>query len=93
MNGKAKGSRAERRCMKDLEQYGYRCSRSGASLGVFDVIAISACEIRLIQVKSGRQYASAPERAAMAAFRVPLNASKEIWRYPDRCRVPLIERL
>ncbi len=93
MNGKAKGSRGERRCMKLLEDAGYSCSRAAASLGVFDVIAIGAVDIRLVQVKTGQQYASGIEREQIAAFVAPANASKEIWRFPDRCRAPLIERL
>lgn len=93
MNTKAKGNRAERRCMAILTAAGYACSRAAASLGIFDVIAIGAADIRLVQVKAGTKYCSAIEREQIAAFVAPPNCSKEIWRFPDRCREPLIERL
>jgi Holliday junction resolvase len=93
MNGKAKGSRAERRAMRILEAAGYHCTKAGASLGVFDVLALGPHDIKAIQVKSGTKYCSALEREALHLLAVPANVSKEIWRFPDRCRVPLIERL
>ena len=93
MNGKAKGSRAERRCMKLLEASGYVCCKAGASLGLFDVIAIGATDVKCVQVKAGTKYVSALEREQLQLLRVPTNVSKEIWRYPDRCRAPLIEHL
>lgn len=92
-NSKAKGNRAERRCMVILESAGYSCSRAAASLGIFDVIAIGAQDIRLVQVKSGTRYASGVEREQMTNFVAPANASREIWRFPDRCKAPLIEVL
>jgi Holliday junction resolvase len=93
MNTKAKGSRAERRAMKILEAAGYVCTKAGASLGLFDVVAIGPHDVRLVQVKSGGEYLSAIEREQITALQVPTNVSKEGWRFPDRCHVPLIERL
>jgi Holliday junction resolvase len=93
MNGKRKGTNAERRAMKLLEAAGYLCMRAGASLGVFDVLALGAHDIKAIQVKSGTRYCSALEREQLQLVQVPPNVSKEIWRFPDRCRAPLIERL
>lgn len=93
MNGKRKGARAERRAIAMLEAAGYVCTKAGGSLGAFDVIAISAQTIRCVQVKSGGQYCSAVEREHLHLVAVPANVSKEIWRFPDRCRHPLIERL
>jgi len=36
---------------------------------------------------------TALEREALQYLPRPANASIEIWRFPDRCRAPLIERL
>jgi Holliday junction resolvase len=91
MNSKAKGSRCERRCMRILERAGYATSRSSASLGVFDVFAVSAQCVRLVQVKSGTQYLRSHEREAIQLFQTPANVTKECWRFPDRCKQPLIE--
>lgn len=52
MNRKAKGSRNERRTMRLLEAAGYSCTRAAASLGTFDVIAVSAADVLLVQVKT-----------------------------------------
>lgn len=93
MNHKRKGSRAEHKAMKLLEACGYVCTRAGASLGAFDVIGVGPRDVRLVQVKSGTARCSAAEREQLALVAVPANCSKEIWRFPDRCRAPLIERL
>lgn len=93
MNTKRKGAKAEHRCMKILTDAGYSCSRAAASLGIFDVVAIGAGDIRLVQVKSGGAYCSAIEREQIARFIAPWNCSREIWRFPDRCKEPLIERV
>src|SRR5262249_30082797 len=93
VNAKAKGSRAERRAIRLLEAAGYVCTKAGGSLGLFDVVAIGANDVRLIQVKSGGQYLSAVERQQIAGLVVPSLVTRECWRFPDRCRAPLIERL
>jgi Holliday junction resolvase len=93
MNCKAKGARAERRCMRILQAAGYSCTKAGGSLGAFDVIAIGSADVRCIQVKAGGEYLSGVEREALQAITVPANVSRECWRFPDRCRQPLIERL
>ena len=94
MNAKRKGARGEHRCIKQLEAVGYCCTRAGGSLGVFDVIAIGATDVKAIQVKCGTgNYVSAVEREHLTLLTVPASVSKEIWRYPDRCKAPLIERL
>lgn len=89
MNAKAKGNRQEHRAMKILEAAGYACTRAAASLGVFDIVAISGQGVRLIQVKSNRPPCPA-EREAIELFPVPPNASKEIWVFRDRQRAPII---
>jgi Holliday junction resolvase len=92
-NAKGKGSRAERRAIKILEDAGYICTKAGGSLGMFDVIAIGTLDVRCLQVKSGTKYLSGIEREAIQQLRVPVNCSREVWRFPDRCKAPLIERL
>jgi Holliday junction resolvase len=92
-NTKSKGSRAERRAMRILEAAGYVCTKAGASLGLFDVVAIGPVDVRLLQVKSGTARLSGLEREAIQALKVAPNVSREYWRFPDRCRVPLIEVL
>jgi len=47
--------------------------------------------VRLVQVKAGSTYLSGVEREPITAL--PANVSREYWRFPDRCRAPLIERL
>jgi len=65
--------------------------RAAGSKGPADLIAWDATGFRFISVKSGTQYASAIEREALALMSRPLNATCEIWRFPDRCRAPLVE--
>ena len=91
MNAKRKGSEAERRCIRILEAAGYCCTKAGGSLGVFDVIALGPKDIRAVQVKCGTARLSGLEREAIAQQVVPFNVSKECWRFPPRCRAPVIE--
>ena len=64
MNTKAKGSRAERKVIAILENAGYHCTKAGASLGLFDVIAIGPHDVRCIQVKAGGEYLSSASKSA-----------------------------
>jgi Holliday junction resolvase len=93
MNCKAKGSRAERRAIRLLKAAGYLCTKAGGSLGLFDVIAIGPHDVRCLQVKSGGAYLSAVDREQIQQLTVPANVTREAWRFPDRCRAPLIERI
>ena len=79
--------------MRLLEACGYRCTKAGASLGLFDVLAIGPQDVKCLQVKSGTARYSAVEREQLQQLAVPGNVSKEIWRFPDRVRAPLIERV
>ena len=93
-NTSAKGSRAEHRAMKILEAAGYACTRAAASLGVFDVVAVGPRDIRLVQIKAGaRCQISGIDREAIRLFVAPSNASREIWKFFDRVKHPIIERL
>ena len=94
VNTKRKGSRAEHRAMQILEASGYACTRAAASLGVFDVVAIGPADIRLVQVKCGeRCQVSGVEREQLVAFAAPANVTKEVWKFYDRRRAPVIERV
>lgn len=88
---KAKGSRAERRAIRLLEAVGYTCVKAAGSLGVFDVVAIGPVDVRCLQVKAGTARLSGVEREALASVPVPANCTREYWRFPDRCRAPIIE--
>jgi Holliday junction resolvase len=93
LNCKRKGSRAELKAIRILEAAGYVCTKAGGSLGLFDVVAVGRLDVRLLQVKSGGAYASAVEREQLELLPVPANCSKEIWRFPNFARTPLVERL
>jgi Holliday junction resolvase len=93
MNAKAKRTRAEHRAIRILDAAGYVCTRAGGSLGLFDMVAVGPQDVRLIQVKAGSKYLSGVEREQLTGLTVPANVSRECWRFPDRCRTPLIERL
>ena len=93
MNTAHKGRRAEHRARRLLEAAGFAVCRAAGSKGPADLIAWDALSIRFVSVKSGTQYASALEREALQMLPRPANASVEVWRFPDRCQAPLIERL
>lgn len=90
MNTKAKGSSREHKAMRILEQAGYACTRAAASLGIFDVIAIGPSGVRCLQVKSNR-WPSAAEMEAIELFQVPAGCTKEVWRFDDYARAPMIK--
>ena len=89
MNSKAKGNRQEHRAMAYWEARGYRCSRSAASLGVFDCICIGrkGQGVLLVQVKSNRWPRSA-EMQILREFEVDSCCCKLIMRYRDRVKEP-----
>jgi Holliday junction resolvase len=87
MNSKAKGSRNEHRSIAILEAAGYRCTRSSASLGVFDVIAIGALDIILLQVKT-RDWPGSMEMESIKLFKAPANCRRIIHRWRDRQAAP-----
>lgn len=93
LNSSHKGRRGEHRARKILEDAGFFVSRAAGSKGPADLIAWNEVQIRFISVKSGTKYASALEREALHELPAPPNATKEIWRFPDRCKEPLIEVL
>lgn len=90
---KAKGRRYERRAAAILEAAGYSVTIAAASLGAFDLVAIGATDVRLVQVKGGRlPYATPAEREAMALTPAPANCSREVWKfYHGRRGGPVID--
>jgi uncharacterized protein with GYD domain len=94
MNAKRKGWRREDQARKRLEKEGYYVTRSGASLGAWDLIAIrrewprveTQPVVRLIQVKSNRP-PSRKEMAVLRSFNTFGLISREVWIYPDREKV------
>jgi uncharacterized protein with GYD domain len=93
VNNKAKGTRAEHRCMKQLEALGYSTCRAAASLGEWDVIAVGEDDVRLVQVKCNRRPGSA-EMKRLREFKCGERVSKEVWVYKDgKPREPIIEIL
>ena len=92
MNAKAKGTRNEHRSMTILEAAGYRCTRSAASLGEWDIVGIGSTDIVLVQVKT-RDWPGTEEMAVLAEFVVPPNARKLVHRWRQRQRVPDVREL
>jgi Holliday junction resolvase-like predicted endonuclease len=93
VNTAHKGRRAEHRAQKKLEALGYLTMRAAGSKGPIDIIAWAHGTLRFISVKSGTKYVSAIEREALQNLPNAGIGTVEIWRFPDRCREPLIEVL
>jgi len=93
MNTARKGRAAEHRARHLLEAEGFQVSRAAASKGPADLIAWNAHLIRFVSVKSGTRYASRVEREMLRRMPRPVNSRIEVWRFPPRCRTPLIEHL
>jgi len=87
---KRKGNRLEHKSIKLLESWGYSCTRSAASLGIFDIIAISPYDVKCVQVKANR-WPGREERERLVDFQVKhRNVMVEIWRWDDYARNPKI---
>jgi uncharacterized protein with GYD domain len=92
VNTKAKGSRNERRSRALLESAGYVVTRAAASLGAWDLVAIGATDVVLVQVKSNA-WPSTVEMEMLRAFPTPPNARKLLHRWRDRERQPDVRQL
>lgn len=92
MNCKAKGSRAEHKSAAILEAMGYRVTRSGASLGAWDLIGISKTDFCVVQVKV-RDWPGSVEMETLKLFEVPANCRRVIHRWRDRQRTPDVREL
>jgi len=67
-NAKAKGRRNESRSRKLLEASGYAVTRAAASLGMWDLVGVSATDALLVQVKT-RDWFGTAEMETLQAFR------------------------
>ena len=92
MNCKAKGTANEHRSRKLLEAVGYSVIRAGASLGVFDLIAVGSHDVIGVQVKTGR-LPSPAERESMRLFVGPPNFKRLIHVWYPRQRQPRVEEV
>lgn len=92
MNNKAKGSRRERQTIALLQAQGYSCTKSGGSLGAFDVVAVGADDVLLVQVKSNRSPGT-KELEAIRQFKAPMNCRKVIHVWRDRQSEPDVREL
>jgi hypothetical protein len=75
-----------------LEIAGYRCTKSGGSLGEWDVIGVSRKDVVLVQCKSNAP-PRALERAALIEFEVPPYVKKLVHVWIDRQRLPTVIEL
>jgi hypothetical protein len=91
-NAKAKGTRNEHRSKALLEAAGYAVCRAAASLGVWDLIGVSATDVVLCQVKT-RDWPGTAEMEALQAFPAPANCRKLVHRWRERQRVPDVRTL
>ena len=89
----ARGRAAEYRTIRLLEAGGYTCARTAGSHGCADVIAWNAQGFRLVQVKRGRDGISPLERETFSQLPVPAGTLKEVWRYREARKPPIVEVL
>lgn len=92
MNTKKKGSRNERRSIEIFEAAGYTCVKAGASLGVFDIVAIGSRDIVLCQSKSNG-WPGSVEMEAIQNFVCPSNCRKVVHRWRDRQSLPDVREI
>ena len=103
---KKKGSRLELKTKSILEKEGYLVTKSGGSLGLFDLVAMKkfAHKIRFIHelglptltpnwrlIQVKANYCSVKERKEIKNLIVPIYTQKEIWVWKDRKKDPDIE--
>ena len=92
MNTAAKGARNEHRSMAILEAAGYRCTRSAASLGEWDIIGVGQVDVVLCQVRT-RDWPGPLEREALKEFIAPTFVRKLLHRWRPRKRLPDVMEL
>jgi len=83
INAKQKGIRRERQCRELLEEDGFLVTKSGGSLGIFDVIAIDPIEIKCIQIKSNRRPPKKEMQVLEHCAELLKNVSVELWIFKD----------
>ncbi len=92
MNTKAKGTRNEHRSKAIFEAAGYAVCRAAASLGVWDLIAVSGTDLVLCQART-RDWPGAAELETLRDFPAPANCRKLVHRWRDRQRLPDVKEL
>ena len=92
MNTAAKGARNEYRSIALLESAGYRCTRSAASLGAWDIIGISSRDVLLVQVKT-RDWPGSVEMETLQEFIAPSSCRKIVHRWRHRQHRPDVKEL
>jgi hypothetical protein len=83
MNSARKGTRREHQVIAELEGRGYRCIRSAASKGTFDLVAHGHWNVIAVQVKCNA-WPPPAERRELEVAPVPDNWVVQCWRYDDR---------
>jgi Holliday junction resolvase-like predicted endonuclease len=92
VNTARKGRRLEHRSRALLEAARYTVIRAAASKGDWDLVAYSATDWVLVQVKAGR--APSPlERQALAEAPVPPHTRRLLHRWKPRQRLPDTQEL
>ena len=92
INAKAKGSRSEKKSIQMMEALGYRCTKSSASLGLWDFVGYSRHHWVCVQVKSNRN----PGKMEMDILKeeeVPPNTSKFLHVWFDNQKYPEVTQL
>jgi hypothetical protein len=75
-----------------LERAGYRCTRSAASLGAWDIIGVGLDDFVLVQVKSNK-WPGRKEMKVLEDFRCPFNCRKLVHRWRDGMGIPDVRDL
>lgn len=89
MNAEGKGTRNEHRSKAIFEA---AVCRAAASLGVWDLIGVSASDVVLCQVKT-RDWPGAAGIETLRSFQAPANCRKLVHRWRDRQRLPDVREL
>ena len=92
MNAKRKGTRNEHRSMAILEAAGYRCSRSAASLGAWNIFGIGPTDVVVVQVKT-RDWPGSAEMETLKNFPTPPGCKRFVHRWRDRVRLPDVKEV
>jgi len=92
MSAKSKGTHREHRSMNLLEKSGYKCTRSAASLGCWDIVGVGSTDFILVQVKS-RDWPGTLEMTELKEFPAPPNCKKIIHRWKDYDKYPDIKEI
>jgi copper chaperone CopZ len=95
INSRKKGQRNELRAKKILEAAGYEVEKTTGSKfgsqdfwGLFDLLAMSSTQLRLVQVKTN--YCRPEVKEAIKEFPCPPTITKEVWVFKDRVKEPII---